>query len=306
MAISSLSPAFLIGAGRSGTTLLYKILSSHRGVGYFSNYQSHFPGWTYAAVLHRIPGVLPSLKRRFWFSEDGGAYFNDRRRILSRLVPTPAEAESIYSLAGIPLIVEPGHRFGTQTSSRLHAQFNRVRRISGAKIMLSKRTANNRRLDLLNSIFPEAKYIHLVRDGRSVANSLLKVRWWDDHVLYWNGSTPRQMIKEGNDPLDVAARNWMEEMVSLDQGIQLLDPSQVLEVRYDSLLADVRGQLERMLDFLGVADVADRAFWEIVSSLSLHASPESWKASWSEPEIARVTRVQAPMLRRWGFPVELE
>ena len=36
--------AFLVGAGRSGTTLLYKLLCLHPQVAYISNYENRF-GW---------------------------------------------------------------------------------------------------------------------------------------------------------------------------------------------------------------------------------------------------------------------
>ncbi len=39
------------------------------------------------------------------------------------------------------------------------------------------------RLGYLHEIFPDAKFIHVVRDGRAVVNSLINVDWWDG----WKG-----------------------------------------------------------------------------------------------------------------------
>jgi omega-hydroxy-beta-dihydromenaquinone-9 sulfotransferase len=298
--------AFLLGAGRSGTTLLYKILCSHPAIGYLGNYQSRFPSRPWTAVLHRLPAHFSLLKRRFWFDDEGGAYFNERRKLLNSLVPTPAEAESVYASAGVPLVSGADFLPSAEVVARLRDRFEKVRLASGTKVLLSKRTANNRRVSVIRSIFPEARYIHLVRDGRSVAHSLLKVRWWDDHTLYWSGRTPRQMVEQGSDPLELAARNWAEEMASLEQGIRLIAPEYLLEVRYERLLADARGELERMIDFLGVASVQAKEFWKIVESLGLAAKPESWRTTWDESDRALVTRLQAPTLSRWGFPVETE
>ena len=43
-------PVFLIGAPRSGTSLLYKSLALHEGFGYISNYNERLPRWSAAAA----------------------------------------------------------------------------------------------------------------------------------------------------------------------------------------------------------------------------------------------------------------
>lgn len=304
MPLNGVSPAFLIGAGRSGTTLLYKILSSHRAIGYLGNYQSRFPSQPWTGLLHRVPNIFPSLKRKFWFDDEGGAYFNEKRRLINSLVPTPAEAEPVYTSSGVRLNSETNFVPTDYVATRLVHTFEVVRRTSGTRILLSKRTANNRRLTVISAIFPEARYIHLVRDGRSVAHSLLKVGWWNDHVLYWSGLTPRQMVEQGVNPLDLAARNWSEEMGSLEQGICMIDARHILEVRYEALLANPRTELTRMLTFLGVSEIEDGEFWRIVDSLGLKVRSESWETAWSDADRERVTLLQAPTLRRWGFAMD--
>lgn len=301
---AALPPVFLVGAGRSGTTLLYKLLAAHRAVGYLGNYQKRLPHWRWTPLLHRLPACVPALKRRFWFDDEGGAYFNQRRRWLLNLVPSPSEAEPLYAAAGMLLTPAPEWRPDEATARRLRQAFERVRRLSGTRLVLSKRTANNRRLPALQAVFPQARYIHLLRDGRAVAYSLLKVHWWDDHVLYWNGRTPRQLVDGGADPVELAARNWTEEMASIEQGLRDIPPAQVLQVHYESLLAQPRRELQRMLDFMGLGGEEDPAFWRTVESLRLRPRPEAWQTRWSEAERQRVAAIQAAMLRRWGLAAE--
>ncbi len=227
---------FLLGAGRSGTTLLYKMLSVHRSVAYLSNYQQRYPEWPSLACLQRLPNYFPELKRRSWFQEQGGASFNKRRKWTQFIVPTPAEAEPVYASCGAPLTPAEDFHLLPRVTNCLRERFERTLHASGADVLLSKRTANNRRIPVLKQIFPNAKYIHLVRDGRAVAHSLLQVKWWNDHTLYWTGKTPRQEVAEGANPLELAARNWVEEMHSLERGITLIEESKLLEVQYDELL----------------------------------------------------------------------
>ena len=292
---------FLLGAGRSGTTLLYKILSIHKSVAYLSNYLNRYPKCYFLAYLQYILNQFPEYKRKSWFKEQGDAYFNNRRKLFHSIVPTPSEAESVYTSCDIPLIFADDYRVQPQVAECLRNRFERIRRISSGQVLLTKRTANNRRIPILRQIFPNAKYIHLVKDGRSVAYSLLRVGWWDNHVLYWAGKTPQQMVTEGFDPLELAARNWVEEMQSLERGIALLHSNQLLEVRYDEFLLNPREQLQRILDFMEITPQEDAMFWDIVESLHLVPKQEAWICNWTESELRMVLDLQGDTLRRWGF-----
>lgn len=292
---------FLLGAGRSGTTLLYKAISIHPSVSYLSNYQMRFPEWPLLAYLQHILNQFPEFKRKSWFKEQGNAYFNERRRWLHSIVPTPSEAESVYTSCGIPRTPADDYLLQPQSSVCLQNRFERIRRISHGQVLLTKRTANNRRISILKQIFPDAKYIHLVRDGRAVAYSLLRVAWWNDHILYWAGKTPQQMIAAGFNPLELAARNWVEEMQTLEHGMALIPSSQLLEVRYDELLKDPCGQLQRILDFMEVTTQSDDSFWKIIESLHIEPKQEAWIRNWTESELSLVLALQNDTLRRWGF-----
>ena len=292
---------FLLGAGRSGTTLLYKILSIHRSVAYLSNYQNRYPKLPVLAYLQHILNQFPEYKRKAWFKEQGNAYFNERRRWFHSLVPTPSEAESVYASFDIPKTPSADYRLRPQVAKRLRDRFERIRQLSRGEVLLTKRTANNRRVSILTQIFPDAKYVHLIRDGRAVANSLLQVAWWNDHILYWAGKTPQQMVAEGFSPLEIAARNWVEEMQSLEREIALLRSNQLLEVRYDELLHHPHEQLQRILDFMEITPQADAMFWDIVESLHLVPQQEAWFCNWTEPESRMVLHLQEDTLRRWGF-----
>ena len=53
----STAPVFLIGAPRSGTSLLYKCLALHPDLGYISNYNERLPRWESVSLLNRDPGA---------------------------------------------------------------------------------------------------------------------------------------------------------------------------------------------------------------------------------------------------------
>ena len=294
---------FLLGAGRSGTTLLYKMLSIHRNVAYLSNYQNRYPNWPALAYLQYMLNQFPEYKRRTWFKEHGNAYFNERRVWLHSMVPTPSEAESVYASCSIPRTPVDDYRLQPQAAKCLQDRFERIRRISRGEVLLTKRTANNRRVSILKQIFPDAKYIHLIRDGRAVAYSLLNVSWWNSHVLYWAGKSPQQMAAEGFNSLELAARNWVEEMGALEQGTALIQSSRLLEVRYDELLHNPCEQLQRILNFMEVTTEKDTTYWKSIESLHLAPKQEAWIRNWTDSELRLVQNLQGDTLRRWGFEI---
>ena len=294
-------PIILLGAGRSGTTLLYKLLSAHPDIGFLSNYQNRWPGWPVTAATHRLLKFCPKLVDFAWFKKGGGAYFNERRQWLQSLVPTPAEAESVYMECGLPLNPEPAFVPDDRLIGCLREKFEKVRVYSSASKLLTKRTANNRRIKELKSIFPEARFVHLVRDGRAVAYSLPRVSWWDSHILFWVGQCPRAMIQKGADPLDLAARNWAEEMRSLEKGLSLIEPDNLLEVRYENLLAKPVDEIQRILEFMGLGLCLPKTLSSLIDSLGLSPREESWKHAWTEEEKRHVVAIQSEQLRRWNY-----
>lgn len=293
--------SILLGAGRSGTTLLYKILAMHRKVAYVNNYVQKLPSWPSLSVLNRLLHNRPGLKRRAWFLDEGGAYLSSKRIRSQALVPTPFEGEAVFQRCGVPLTPVTGALPDPRATARLREAFTIMRRGAGGDTIMMKRTANNRRVPWLEAAFPGARYIHLVRDGRAVAYSLLRVNWWAEHTLYWAGKTPRQMVVGGADELELAARNWVEEMASIESGLKQLGPDRVLQMRYEDLLANPRAEVQRALEFIGVSFAADPAFGALLEGLKLQPRQEPWSSRWTPQETERVLRLQGETLARWGY-----
>lgn len=102
ISIIDTSTSFILGPGRSGTTLFYKLLSLHPDVGYFNNYMAKFGGIPKLAILNRGIRDRIDLKRWSWFDTAGGAYADSGRPFLRKITPTPSECEPLYSRCGVP------------------------------------------------------------------------------------------------------------------------------------------------------------------------------------------------------------
>jgi hypothetical protein len=88
---------------------------------------------------------------------------------------------------------------------------------------------------LLSQLFPDAQFVHLVRDGRDVALSMLD-KWGeqDFHIdIYF------------------AARNWVRRTCQARQSREYLGSSRYYELQYENLVAAPEEELKLLCDYLG-------------------------------------------------------
>ncbi len=120
------------------------------------------------------------------------------------------------------------------------------------RVLVIKRIANNRRVPLLHDVFPDARYIEIVRDGRAVALSISKVNWWGRGRVWWLGKSPDEWAAEGGDPLVLCARHWVREVETLNRSASAIDPERYLRVRYEDVVAAPHETLKKMALFVGL------------------------------------------------------
>lgn len=298
---ASTAPVFLIGAPRSGTTLLYKCLALHPGYSFISNYNERLPRWEQASLLNRISARLPAARRKVWFGGSGGnAYvYNEHRPFLYKLLPMPTEGESIFARCGLPEGPLPTDAPAGAEANALRGIFEDLRRYGGGQRLLCKRIANNLRLPLLAEAFPEATFVLLNRDGRAVANSLRKVNWWPDFWVFWYGSTTRQWEAAGGDPWELAARHWVEEIEAIERGLDAVPPDQLHTVTYEAFTTDPVAHLTAIAERTGLP--ASPGWLAELRALSYPKGADSWRDELDPAALATIERVQRDTLRRYGY-----
>jgi hypothetical protein len=159
-------PILIIGSPGSGTTLLYQTLCSHRDLAYITHNMlragilrhGRFVGdrrkalWILQNLIHRDPASNLPL---------GDALFGDRSG----------------QIRGIKYFTDYSYMTENDYSEEMAAYFRKkvlqVQNLWGRSRFVDKTLQNCFRVRLLNSIFPDAKFIHIIRDGRAVAFSIL-------------------------------------------------------------------------------------------------------------------------------------
>ena len=291
------APVFLVGAPRSGTSLVYKALCLHPDAAYISNWVRLLPAVPQLAVLNRAATRLPELRRRAWFVGGDNAYVYGRRRPLwERAFPMPVEGEPLYARAGV------GDGMGGNGAvdlERLRTSFAAIRRAGGGTTVVNKRVANNRRIPLLLEAFPRARFVEIVRDGRAVALSLANVDWWPDSVVWWCGKTPRQWEAEGRDPWELCARVWVEEMHATEQGLAAVPEGRRHSITYEQLVSDPMQTLSDVAAFSGLDPDAAGGSW--LAGIEFPDRNEAWRQRLDAAAIATIEAVGGDDLRRHGY-----
>jgi hypothetical protein len=86
--------------------------------------------------------------------------------------------------------------------------------------------------DILNELFPESKFIFIIRDPRAVYASV--------KGLDWGANTPLKL-----------SETWIE-YVATYFSVQKLYPNRVSLIRYEDIITDATVQLKRLCDFVGL------------------------------------------------------
>jgi hypothetical protein len=156
-----------------------------------------------------------------------------------------------------------------------------------------------RSIPLLASLWPDARFVHVIRDGRDVALSYLSLPW-------------------GPSTIWAAARKWTRDVSAGIRDGQPLGTSRYLEVRYEDLVADPRSAMERICavaalpfnasmldpsrraDHPTLAPDEGRRYHER-STLGVQAEARSWRTEMGADDVRRFEAVAGELLEDLGY-----
>ena len=163
-------------------------------------------------------------------------------------------------------------------------------------------------LPVMSRLFPEARCIHLVRDGRDVAFSPFlapKAPFWrkiyfnDDQLGSWRGHAMSQRAYRAHGHLFNAAR-WVNS-VTLGRAYGAMLGDRYLEIRYEALVADPARELSRLTAFLGLGPVTPSLICADVRSQSVG----KWRRQPAR-QIAELRALLDPTLAAFGYAWEAD
>jgi omega-hydroxy-beta-dihydromenaquinone-9 sulfotransferase len=153
-----IKPILIIGAPGSGTTLLYQTLCSHRDLAYMTHNM-------FRAGLLRYGRLLGYSRRAQLILQ------NLVHRDPASTLPHEADAFWMNYFGYYDYMTE--NDYTEEMAAYFRKKVLQVQNLWGRPRFVNKNLQNSFRVRLLNSIFPDAKFIHIIRDGRAVAFSIL-------------------------------------------------------------------------------------------------------------------------------------
>ncbi len=292
---SSAEFAFVLGTGRCGSTLVHEIIARHPDVGFVSNLEDRLPfvpvpGRFNNDIYRRVPDLLTTKGRlRYAPSE---AY-----RALDREV-SPAISAPLRDLVAEDVTPWLERRFRAFFEDRAAQQRRPV--------FLHKFTGWPRS-GFVRRIYPDARFIHVVRDGRAVANSFLQMPWWQGYrgPDEWSwGPLPADYATEWEDSgrsfAVLAGLEWKLLMDAFDTARDLVPAAQWMEVRYEDVVAAPREHLGAVLEHLGLdwTPAFERGFVRYRFDAGRR---DAYRADLGIHDVAMLDASLTPVLERHGY-----
>ncbi|HYQ82484.1 MAG TPA: sulfotransferase, partial [Rubrobacter sp.] len=117
-------------------------------------------------------------------------------------------------------------------------------RINNKPLVGNKTSGYVRRIPVFHALWPEAKFVHIIRDGRDVCLS----------VLNWKKGerTAGRYASWEEDPVSTTALWWERKVHKAREDGASLGPGLYHEMHYEDLVEDPERECNRLCEFLGV------------------------------------------------------
>jgi hypothetical protein len=286
---------FIIGSGRCGSSLVHELISQHRDVGFISNFDDNFPALNSKgflnSLLFRSPIGHLTKKGRVRFAP------SEAYRLISKKV-SPIYANSCRNLRASDVTPELKQSFRKFFFDRYRAQ--------GKQVFVHKYTGWSR-VEFFKEIFPEAKFIHIVRDGRAVANSFLQMPWWTgfhgSENWYLGSLNERQQSQwESSDRsfLILAGLAWDVLVKSIEHDARQVGQDNVCTVRYEDFLSDPVGQIRKLSDFSDLD--FNKSFENRIGASRINSGrKQAFLTDLSSSQVSELTSCIADSLAKYGY-----
>lgn len=276
-------PIFIVGANRSGTTLLRLLLNAHSKIA-IPDEINYFYGFDPAEVSFENWEAPP-------FTSDEYARFVDRFLKDNRSTVPGLDLDDVRKeILDGPMNLRRPYRVLLERWAEQH----------GKSRWGEKTPGNIYHANILIDMFPDAHFIHLVRDPRAGVESMRRVSFFSDDIVF-NALNRHKIMTHG--------RSWLKQNVPADQHI---------EMRYEDLVTAPEKTLKDVCDFLKITyepgmlnfhvDAERYMIEEAASSFNQAATQpiseeriDKWQNRLNDDEIATIELVCQEEMEEFGY-----
>lgn len=282
----------IFGTGRTGSTIFFNVLATHPDLGWVSNLVEKMPSRPELSLLSRLHPLALKL---------------DSKSPLKRFLPRPAESLRTINEWSNGLLPVPRelaeNEIPAEAVQRVRDYHARVLRYQGRQRLVIKRTGFPR-FSFWRNVFPDARFIHVLRDGRAVAYSMMRVRWWDGTLdSWWWGPMPDAYKLEyensGRRPAVLAAIVWKHLLDIYESEMSGQRDLTVTTVRHNDFTSNPVSEMRKVTEFCGLT--FPREFENSIGKFPIHDSDLAWRRGLDRKDLADIERVLGDHLAKYGF-----
>jgi len=269
-----LPPIFIAGVARSGTTILGKFFENNSQCKYF-------------------------FEDDIWRNDFNSFYYRSYTRIIrnSKFLANPTLRSYHQKLFTFlrKILSKPdlGHRL--TESDVTPEMFDNVKKILAEidkKRIVIKNPRNSLRIPFIKKLFPDAKFLHIVRDGRDATCSLIIKKDSD----YWFHVKPPEwqkiQKKYPKGPLKYAWQ-WNETINFIRQDMALLNPEDFVEIKYEDLVASSKKVMKEVFEKFGIPfEKPQEDLCEKVTDKVIRENLPTVSSKWTKDHPKRIKRYQ--------------
>ncbi len=267
------SPLMIVGSPRSGTTFLTRMINRFldihvaRDAGVFLRFHKFLPSYGDLSDPANMRRLIDNLYQDVMF----------RVRFLGRGL-TLSEAELYAALTE--------HSY----PGLVRQIFVETARSRGKTYWGNKKPSYALHLAQTEAIFPGAKIVHIVRDGRDVVLSMRNA----SHLLV-----------EKN--WYFAASDWNDHVLRARRAGERLGPERYLEIKYENLIASPVEVFRTILEFIGTGPDSQRQLEKVRAGITKRVRAnnyDKWRTQMPEKAIRVVERVAGELLTDLGYQLK--
>ncbi|MDP6440006.1 MAG: sulfotransferase [Candidatus Brocadiia bacterium] len=264
------APIFIVGAPRSGTSVFYEKLARHPDLAWISNITKKAPS---SPLLTRMIMLFrtdhrPTEAKKVW-----GRFSRGDDDSLGRQDTSPRARRFLRKVVGNNL-----------------ALFNKPR-------FVCKAPGNSARMGFLDEVLPDAIFLHVIRDGRAVANSLLRIRRRHE-AAYWGMRPPGWRALVELPMLEACAMQWKLTVEQALGSAAEIPAERYMETRYEAFV-------ERPVDVLNAVAEKCELAWDQGALKELAGDLEDRNVRWREDltpaDIETLNSLLGDLLARLGY-----
>ena len=215
-------PVFIVGCGRSGTTIFGESLSQHPEITYLNE------------------------PRHLWFSSfpETDIWTKKASTRRGKLVLTGSDVDATRSR-------KLGRLFRFETIK------------TGKPVLVEKLPINSFRLPFIVDIFPDARFIHVARNGVEVARSIEKAvekGWFGANEYKWgllvnhlySQDDTRDLLKYCSNDYERGLLEWRLSVDAINSFFETIPTDRFLQITYAELNEKPVDTIDRVFSFLGL------------------------------------------------------